>query len=281
MAVDRCPEGTMLHPLSPGRPIEAQGAAEVRHQILQQKTGIFIMKNPVRTTATKQDASQAAGKTAKAPLNHTTTAQQSAADRPVRRALRTVACAAKCVRVESPKPVRPAPKPAVAAVPPGAKAGRLSPEKQKFYDALIALRNQIMGQVRNLSATTLTSNKQAGEELADIGSDNFSREIGLAMMTEDGKKLSLIQEALERFANGSFGQCTDCGGKIGDARLRALPHARLCIDCQSTQEAQEQLNAAGGDAGLFEEKETGESETERESEDEDDSDDESEEAETP
>jgi len=127
-------------------------------------------------------------------------------------------------------------------------------EKKMYYDALSALRDQVVGQVRNLTAASLTSNKQAGEELADIGSDNFNREIGLAMVTEDGKKLSLIQDALERLTTNNFGVCFDCGKSIGKGRLQAIPYAKLCIECKSAREEMEKMEI--NEEELFFDKET-------------------------
>lgn len=40
-----------------------------------------------------------------------------------------------------------------------------------------------------------------------------------------------IRLALLRIENGSYGQCTSCGGPINPARLEALPTAGLCIAC--------------------------------------------------
>ena len=42
-----------------------------------------------------------------------------------------------------------------------------------------------------------------------------------------------IDEALAKFDAGTYGQCERCGGDIGDARLEAMPAARLCISCAS------------------------------------------------
>ena len=47
----------------------------------------------------------------------------------------------------------------------------------------------------------------------------------------DLQELADIDEALARLAAGSWGRCLRCGGAVGRDRLRALPHARYCIDC--------------------------------------------------
>jgi DnaK suppressor protein len=41
------------------------------------------------------------------------------------------------------------------------------------------------------------------------------------------------EDALVKMDDGTYGQCEACGGEIGDARLEAMPAARLCIRCAS------------------------------------------------
>jgi DnaK suppressor protein len=42
-----------------------------------------------------------------------------------------------------------------------------------------------------------------------------------------------IEVALQKFDDGTYGRCEGCGGSIGEARLEAMPAARLCITCAS------------------------------------------------
>jgi len=107
---------------------------------------------------------------------------------------------------------------------------------REFRDLLMSERESLVRQIRSLSSASLTSNRQAGEELADVGSDDFIRETELHLMTEEGRRLSLINLALESLASGAFGTCVDCGKAISLGRLRAKPYARLCIDCKVSRE---------------------------------------------
>lgn len=45
-----------------------------------------------------------------------------------------------------------------------------------------------------------------------------------------------IRSALDRLADGSYGTCEACGADIGDRRLEALPHTRLCVGCAAAAE---------------------------------------------
>lgn len=44
-------------------------------------------------------------------------------------------------------------------------------------------------------------------------------------------EITLIQAALRRLEEGTYGTCADCGGEIGGQRLAAIPEARDCIVC--------------------------------------------------
>lgn len=45
------------------------------------------------------------------------------------------------------------------------------------------------------------------------------------------REMASINRALDRIANGTYGECVRCGGDIAPARLEARPEAALCIDC--------------------------------------------------
>jgi DnaK suppressor protein len=108
---------------------------------------------------------------------------------------------------------------------------------EEFRDLLLRERESLVKQIRSLSTASLTSSRQAGEELADVGSDDFIRETELHLMTEEGRRLKLINMALETIDGSGFGTCVDCGKAISLGRLRAKPYARLCIDCKVVREA--------------------------------------------
>ncbi len=112
-------------------------------------------------------------------------------------------------------------------------------------EALLTERAALAKQIRALGKTSLVSSRTAGEELADVGTDDFMRDMELSVMTEEGKRLALIDTALESLDSGSYGICVDCGEAISDGRLRAKPYARLCIDCKSIREQNEGMAPEG------------------------------------
>ena len=50
------------------------------------------------------------------------------------------------------------------------------------------------------------------------------------------QRSDIIGEALRRLVEGAYGICVDCGNNIPDARLRSIPEAARCLDCQSALE---------------------------------------------
>lgn len=52
--------------------------------------------------------------------------------------------------------------------------------------------------------------------------------------------LNRIDEALARLESGTFGFCTECGQEISERRLRALPFALRCKECEEAREVAEQ-----------------------------------------
>lgn len=58
-----------------------------------------------------------------------------------------------------------------------------------------------------------------------------------AEAARDHDELVAVRAALARMADGSYGECADCGRPVGVARLLAQPQAARCIACQSKAEA--------------------------------------------
>ena len=73
----------------------------------------------------------------------------------------------------------------------------------------------------------------------DRASLESNRNFTLRIRDRERKLIVKIKEALTRIDDGTYGNCEECGEKIGRERLEARPVTTLCIDCKSLQEAQE------------------------------------------
>jgi RNA polymerase-binding transcription factor DksA len=104
---------------------------------------------------------------------------------------------------------------------------------------LLALRARIRGDVTAMTDAALSQSRSeaAGDlsvmplHMADIGSDNFEQEQTLAFIQSDNATLGLIEEALERIKEGTYGICESCGKPIPKVRLNVLPYTANCVQC--------------------------------------------------
>ena len=72
-------------------------------------------------------------------------------------------------------------------------------------------------------------NRDWQERAVEIENDEVLE--GLDSSTLD--EVRMIQTALGRIDEGTYGTCSQCGGAIGDPRLEAMPHAVTCVGCAS------------------------------------------------
>ena len=70
----------------------------------------------------------------------------------------------------------------------------------------------------------------------DLSCSNAAKETMATRNTQNRGKLKLVELALERIRNGSFGRCIACDSAIGMKRLQAVPSASHCIACQERLE---------------------------------------------
>ena len=75
--------------------------------------------------------------------------------------------------------------------------------------------------------------QEAIADMYDLADDERERQFSILLCNRDREKLVLIDEALERIEDGTYGTCEDCGAKIAEGRVKVMPFARYCVACQS------------------------------------------------
>ncbi|MFE0799225.1 TraR/DksA C4-type zinc finger protein [Streptomyces sp. NPDC058812] len=98
------------------------------------------------------------------------------------------------------------------------------------------LRTEIDSSERSLQGMMRDSGDGAGDDEADTGSKNITREHELALAATAREVLTQTERALERLDAGTYGLCENCGNPIGKARMQAFPRATLCVECKQKQE---------------------------------------------
>jgi DnaK suppressor protein len=87
------------------------------------------------------------------------------------------------------------------------------------------LRNHIHGHLGDVHV-----DREPDDEAAQA-SDSVTKDLTVATLERERRLLDEIEYALDRIKRGTYGTCAFCNIEIPDARLRALPWARLCINC--------------------------------------------------
>ncbi|MGH3310366.1 MAG: TraR/DksA family transcriptional regulator [Streptomyces sp.] len=109
----------------------------------------------------------------------------------------------------------------------------LRTEAQRLRDELVASGEALEGLMRD-------SGDGAGDDDADTGTKNITREHEMSLAANAREMLYQTERALERLDAGTYGLCENCGNPIGKARMQAFPRATLCVECKQQQERRPQ-----------------------------------------
>lgn len=120
----------------------------------------------------------------------------------------------------------------------------LSKEQGKhFRQLLITERAKLTDEIKSIAHDATTSPRDASGDLsgytvhmADMAADTYERELSMNIASSEQQILYQIDDALKRLEDGSFGVCQQCSQPISMSRLKAVPYASLCIDCQRAKE---------------------------------------------
>tara|TARA_R110002126_G_scaffold10067_11_gene45096 strand:+ start:6843 stop:7211 length:369 start_codon:yes stop_codon:yes gene_type:complete len=117
-------------------------------------------------------------------------------------------------------------------------AKKLTSEEIQGFATIL---RQMLGVLGADISTLRTEAAVEGSNAASASSEDLGAEVGalemaLELLQHDQHTQDEIFEALGRVRAGTFGRCELCEVWIGKPRLRAVPHARNCIDCQRAEE---------------------------------------------
>ena len=109
-----------------------------------------------------------------------------------------------------------------------------------FKERLLAQREGLKEQLKTLRGGDIGRAEASAEHFGahedSTAQTNTARELEFALDARESDELNQVEAALRRIADGSYGQCIDCGVEIPSARLHAAPEAPRCIACQEKVE---------------------------------------------
>ncbi|MCX5556968.1 TraR/DksA C4-type zinc finger protein [Streptomyces sp. NBC_00038] len=100
----------------------------------------------------------------------------------------------------------------------------------------LRLSSEITSSEEALAGLMRDSGDGAGDDQADTGTKNITRESEMALNANAREMLEQTERALQRLDAGTYGLCENCGNPIGKARMQAFPRATLCVECKQKQE---------------------------------------------
>ena len=113
-------------------------------------------------------------------------------------------------------------------------SARLLEEQARLTSAVDFLVRENPGSISDELGDIVTS---GDSNLGDTATATFDRELDESLEEGAQQTLSAIKDALRKIEVGTYGMCEVCGKPIGEARLAAIPWARLCIDDQRKADA--------------------------------------------
>jgi DnaK suppressor protein len=110
-------------------------------------------------------------------------------------------------------------------------------KKVKQYEAkLLEQRNALLGMVERTEDYGREADRDVSQDPADKASNSYTKELLFSQSTNERNTLKLIEEAIERINEESYGECINCGEEILQKRLDAIPWTPHCIRCQELLE---------------------------------------------
>lgn len=119
----------------------------------------------------------------------------------------------------------------------------------KFQAQLQFIRARLQGDMSDIRDGAFgreDGDSRTPNHMAELGSENYEQEFALDLIRNEQETLGEIASALGRIESGTFGQCEGCleegvtgrKGLIPKTRLKAIPWARNCVECERKREAQ-------------------------------------------
>ncbi len=122
-----------------------------------------------------------------------------------------------------------------------AKSTRSAAEVETIREALTERRDELqaeydqtLAEITELQRDRLTDS--AGDDQADTGTKTLEREQEITLANNILERITQVERAIERLAEGNYGDCERCGAAIPVERLAAFPSATLCVSCKQLEE---------------------------------------------
>lgn len=105
-----------------------------------------------------------------------------------------------------------------------------------YKKKLQAKREELLKIIARTEEEGRSADEDPTVDLADKAANSYTKEFLFGQTNHDRFTLQLVEEALGRIKEGTFGECAHCHEEVQLKRLEAVPWARHCVTCQEKQE---------------------------------------------
>jgi len=105
-----------------------------------------------------------------------------------------------------------------------------------FKKRLETRQQELRRTVTQNQADGRSADEDTAQDIADRAASSYNKEFLFSQSNNDRQLLQMVDGALARIREGSFGECISCGKEINTKRLEAVPWTRHCIECQEKLE---------------------------------------------
>jgi DnaK suppressor protein len=124
-------------------------------------------------------------------------------------------------------------RPAIAA------KGAIRMDKKRleyFKKKLMTKREELLRAISRSEQEGRQADEETTVDLADKAANSYTKEFLFGQTDTDRATLLLVDDALGRIKDGTFGECMQCQEELQQKRLDAVPWTRYCISCQEKKE---------------------------------------------
>jgi DnaK suppressor protein len=107
---------------------------------------------------------------------------------------------------------------------------------EAYKKKLQTKREELLRNIARTEEEGRAADEDTTVDLADKAANSYTKEFLFGMTATDRALLNLIDQALNRIKDGTYGLCANCEEEIQQKRLDAVPWAGYCIACQEKQE---------------------------------------------
>ncbi|RLB07637.1 MAG: hypothetical protein DRG50_02220 [Deltaproteobacteria bacterium] len=111
---------------------------------------------------------------------------------------------------------------------------------EELRKILVELREEILSKIAQEMGTKLDEDPRMSTistlDIGDLSQLDLDEDIDYTLLNMYIERLRNVEDALDRLEEGTYGYCEDCGRAIKLERLKVLPFAKYCVQCQERRE---------------------------------------------